>query len=129
MDIDLRNVGVNMKIHVSQIFVLLGLGIAAFEVSASSERLVWADVDRVEPIQQIVYSPSKDQSCWQVPARREGLVARLSWDLRTDCADQKTLRVDGYRVHYRWAGRNYVHTMDNPPGEKIALKVEVDLRY
>ncbi len=114
--------------NAGRLLVFVGAGLLGSQGLASTERLVWADVDRVEPIHRITYAVSRDLSCIQIPARSEGLAERLAWDLREDCNPRKELQVDGYRVHYRWAGRDYVHTMGKPPGEKIALKVQVDLR-
>ena len=96
------------------------------DLMATQNRIVWASVDRFEPIHAIKKSPTSDTSCSHLPPRQAGLAALVAWDLRPDCGLEKSIEIEGYRVYYSWNGKEYHHTMSQPPGRRIRLRVQLD---
>lgn len=91
----------------------------------ATERVVWGNVTKVESVRE-TYTVKPAVACDVTkPARSQGLVELLSWDLQTQCATRETSQVTGYRVEYRWDGRTYTQTMDEHPGTRIPLLLKL----
>ncbi|MBT8444259.1 MAG: glycine zipper 2TM domain-containing protein [Gammaproteobacteria bacterium] len=56
--------------------------------------------------------------------------ARVSYSTERRCEVEQVThqeeRIDGYRVSYRFRGRDYVTRMNTDPGDRIRVRVEVD---
>ena len=92
------------------------------------ERVVWADVIDVEPLIERERHEPRAAVCFEEkPIRASGLGALLAWDLAADCSVRETAKTRHYRVRYAWAGREYQHVTDKHPGNRIALRLEVEL--
>ena len=59
-----------------------------------------------------------------------GRPARVSYTTERRCEVEQVTheeeRIDGYRVSYRFRGRDYVTRMNTDPGDQIRVRVEVD---
>ena len=94
-------------------------------VSAHGDE-VWTEVTEVEPILEERRVAPKDPACQaSKPSRPQGLAALLQWDVGTECRYKNVTATRAYRVHYRWAGKDYSYVSRTLPQQRIKLDVEV----
>ncbi len=121
--------------HVKYVSVALLVTISAAPLSSAwardrlpgyDDRLVWANVTRVEPVIRQKSVPPNNQACFQPkPARSAGLSSLLEWDLLVDCSPGTVSETTHYRVHYKWGGQEYDYTSKTLPGNKIRVRVGI----
>ncbi len=95
-----------------------------------------ASVIDVEPITELAYENVRQRQC--APAENPLLPSArsLGEDIRRQhrltqqqmhCqwveSQQAVERIQGYRVTYRYGGRDYIQYMQQPPGERISVNV------
>ena len=97
---------------------------------AAAETIVYGQVLASEPISH-PEAAALSAACEEAPpARADGLAARLRWELKDkpklleQCALAR--EPSGYRVTYRWNGQRFTQELPFDPGERIALRLDVD---
>ena len=106
------------------------LALSCLSVGAGAETIVYGQVLASEPIAH-PQAASLAAACEATPpARSEGLAARLRWELREKpmLLERCTLakQPSGYRVTYRWNGQSFTQELPFDPGERIALRLDVE---
>lgn len=95
----------------------------------AAETQVYGKVLSVEPI---VNGPVATCASAEKPASEDGLAALLTWDLQTRpdarraCRQQRADQVEGYRVTYAYAGREFDAVLPEHPGSRVPLMLELD---
>lgn len=105
-------------------FAVFLLGVSSASAN-SGEHIVWGHVTDVQPItERREFTPP--ESCFAPkPGSEQGLAARLAWDLNKRCVAPARTRTLGYRVSYRWDGRTYTQVMDEDPGRRVPLRLNI----
>lgn len=106
------------------------LTIAMLAASAqAAQTTVYGEVIDVEAL-----AKGPEVQCLHLPkpATSAGLAALLNWDLRdrhqadAECRQRQLERIQGYRVTYRYDGREFVDILQSDPGSRIALILELE---
>ena len=108
--------------------------------TVAAETVVYTDnagVVAVEPVLETRLEPVRERYCEPPPLLPPA--ASLGADIRRqqrlldaapDCGwverREPVRRITGYRVTYRYQGRDYTRIMDRPPGEYVPVRVALD---
>jgi len=115
---------------------LFTLGVGALSVVAFSVGVLHAPLTRAgvltvdAPIVAVrpIFKGAEPICDVPPPARSEGLVAALRWDLKERCRTTGAQdELSGYRVEYEWDGRRFTTDVrDKPAGDTLPLKLRIN---